>query len=448
MSAMFLRASRSRTSPLRSPDARRSAPPRQPQLGNQHLQHLLRRAAVQAKLTVNEPGDRYEQEADRMADQVMRMAEPAAAPAVTPWAASGVQRKCAACAAGGGACPECAHEENEEEKAEKPVQRQESAGPAPDDPAAPPASPIPPGGGRPLPAAARAFFEPRFGRDFGDVRVHTGDAADASARGFQALAYTHGRDIVFRSGELDPGSAAGRRLLAHELTHVIQQDRGAGSVIQRKCGSKSMGDCTDEDLMTAVCIGEAGNIKDSDGQQGVMNVVQNRAGDSAFGGGVRAQSTAILNAEPHSPPAVDRLGWTAYSSCRPLAQKVLAATAADPTLGALFFDQCCERRCEQFCTGYLGDGSSRAHYYARRATPAETAACNATSKNSASCTNPCGTGVNLAHCDKRCCTTGRTNGAPPTYPGLEEPKPEAPQQESAPPETTQNQNAEPAVAAA
>jgi len=79
-------------------------------------------------------------------------------------------------------------------------------------------------GGAPLPAAARHHFEPRFGADFSDVRVHTGPEAAASARSLNAHAYTFGRDVVFGAGQYDPGGSAGRRLIAHELAHVVQQD--------------------------------------------------------------------------------------------------------------------------------------------------------------------------------------------------------------------------------
>ena len=78
--------------------------------------------------------------------------------------------------------------------------------------------------GRPLDAPTRAFFEPRFGRDFAAVRIHDDGQAAASARSVGALAYTVGRDIVFGTGEYAAGTDAGRRLLAHELAHAVQQD--------------------------------------------------------------------------------------------------------------------------------------------------------------------------------------------------------------------------------
>lgn len=77
--------------------------------------------------------------------------------------------------------------------------------------------------GQPLDAGTRAFMEPRFGHDFSGVRVHTDNRAAESARSVNALAYTVGRDVVFGSGQYAPGTSEGRRLMAHELTHVVQQ---------------------------------------------------------------------------------------------------------------------------------------------------------------------------------------------------------------------------------
>jgi hypothetical protein len=92
-------------------------------------------------------------------------------------------------------------------------------------------------GGRALDPATRAFFEPRFGRDFGDVRIHTDARAAESARAVSARAYTVGRDVVFDHGQYAPHSDSGKRLLAHELTHVLQQQSavgtGAGQLVQR-----------------------------------------------------------------------------------------------------------------------------------------------------------------------------------------------------------------------
>lgn len=87
--------------------------------------------------------------------------------------------------------------------------------------------------GHPLDAGTRTFMESRFGHDFSGVRVHSDERAAESARSVNALAYTVGRDVVFGAGQYDTGTAAGKRLLAHELTHVVQQSRAAPLSIQR-----------------------------------------------------------------------------------------------------------------------------------------------------------------------------------------------------------------------
>jgi hypothetical protein len=82
------------------------------------------------------------------------------------------------------------------------------------------------GGGSPLDTDTRTDMESRFGHDFGDVRVHTGSAAQDSARAVNAHAYTVGSNIVFQRDRYDPASPEGRHMLAHELTHVVQQRSG------------------------------------------------------------------------------------------------------------------------------------------------------------------------------------------------------------------------------
>jgi len=88
--------------------------------------------------------------------------------------------------------------------------------------------------GQPLDTPTRAFMESRFGQDFGRVRVHTGGAAAQSAEAVNARAYTAGRDVVFNRGEYRPGTADGRRLLAHELVHTLQQNQSVPEQIQRE----------------------------------------------------------------------------------------------------------------------------------------------------------------------------------------------------------------------
>lgn len=83
--------------------------------------------------------------------------------------------------------------------------------------------------GQPLDPTARDFFEPRFGQDFSGVRVHTDAKAAASAQAISALAYTVGSDLVFGAGQYRPDATDGRKLMAHELTHVVQQGAVAGT---------------------------------------------------------------------------------------------------------------------------------------------------------------------------------------------------------------------------
>ncbi|HSN05088.1 MAG TPA: DUF4157 domain-containing protein [Nitrospira sp.] len=119
-----------------------------------------------------------------------------------------------ACAAGGPPCQQC------RAGGEPVVQRAVGTG---TDPAIPENFLQGLGSGQPLDAATRAFFEPRFGRDFGAVRVHTDAQASEAARSVSARAFTVGRQLVFGKGEYSPASTEGKRLLAHELTHTAQQ---------------------------------------------------------------------------------------------------------------------------------------------------------------------------------------------------------------------------------
>ena len=87
--------------------------------------------------------------------------------------------------------------------------------------------------GHPLDPTTRSFFESRFGRDFGSIRVHTGSEAAESARAINALAYTAGTDIVFARGRYSPHTDEGKRLLAHELTHTVQHSARASTIVRR-----------------------------------------------------------------------------------------------------------------------------------------------------------------------------------------------------------------------
>jgi hypothetical protein len=188
-----------------------------------HAIHRLVSASIQSKLTIGPPDDEHEREADRVADDVMRM--PASTEDVrraTPM----VQRQCRACEAA--ASEETASAQAEERSNEDAprVQATRAGGNTPDVSADVDAYVRGRNGhGRPLDVATRQDFEARFGRDFASVRVHDDAAAAASARAIDARAYTVGHHVVFGVGEYAPTTSSGRRLLAHELTHVAQQGR-------------------------------------------------------------------------------------------------------------------------------------------------------------------------------------------------------------------------------
>jgi hypothetical protein len=105
--------------------------------------------------------------------------------------------------------------------------------------------------GQPLDRTIRTYMEPRFGHDFSRVRVHSGEVAEQSARETNADAYTVGHDIVFRTGHPTFDTNAGRRLLAHELTHVVQQSRSDG-IHANSSGDK-------RDLSSSLTVGPAGD---------------------------------------------------------------------------------------------------------------------------------------------------------------------------------------------
>ncbi|UCF91847.1 MAG: DUF4157 domain-containing protein [Desulfobacterales bacterium] len=137
---------------------------------------------LQRRIVIGEPGDKWEREAQRWAGRIMGMLEPSVQLATAGPPNNGSR---------GG--------ERESENT------------------------IIQGEGQPLPASERAFLEPRFGHDFSQVRIHADGQAAAAARALNARAFTEGADVIFGQGQYAPQSRAGRRLLAHELTHVVQQ---------------------------------------------------------------------------------------------------------------------------------------------------------------------------------------------------------------------------------
>jgi len=206
------------------PRVERSVPAWQRAIGNQGVLRLLSHStpAIQTKLVINQPGDKFEHEADRVAELVMRMADPSA-PVAASSAPEGLQRKCS-CESSGSPCTHC--QEKEDEKMPH-LQRLASATTASASASKAFAPPIvgdvlrtP---GIPLAPSTRQFMEPRFGYDFGQVRLHLDSSAAASASSVGALAYTVGSHVVFGAGNYAPQTESGRRMLAHELAHVVQQ---------------------------------------------------------------------------------------------------------------------------------------------------------------------------------------------------------------------------------
>lgn len=155
---------------------------------------------IQTKLAISEPGDRYEQEADRIADQVLR-------PSIH-------SRQI---------------QVNTRMRGEKDMGQNQEASSSELLEAPPLVHEVLSSPGQPLDAKVRNFMESRFGYDFQSVRVHTDSRAAESAQSIEALAYTQGKNVVFGTGQYAPESFSGRELLAHELTHVVQQTASEGS---------------------------------------------------------------------------------------------------------------------------------------------------------------------------------------------------------------------------
>jgi hypothetical protein len=179
--------------------------------------HFPPRGAIQAKLSISNAGNAYEQEADRVAEQVMHLLEPK------------IQRV----PINGGGSSICPAEQFGNQHKRPQIKRVQSSDL---DQSSIPAivhdvlrSP-----GQPLEQITRVFMEQRFGHDFSRVRVHADQRAAHSARVLNARAYTVGRDVVFGGGQYQVHSKEGRKLIAHELTHVAQQRPAGAAFIQRE----------------------------------------------------------------------------------------------------------------------------------------------------------------------------------------------------------------------
>lgn len=186
---------------------------------------------VQAKLVVGPVDDPYEREADQVADQVMRMPDSEVASTSEKDPGSEIQRMCTDCEEEEQVQRQAEGEEEEEQTLQGKREGGDRAGGEVSAKQSAEIASIKTGG-EPLRPASRDFFEQRFGHDFSSVRIHSDDRASQSAKSIHAQAYTTGQHIVFGAGRYSPHTQAGQRLLAHELTHVIQQ--GGGEQIQRQ----------------------------------------------------------------------------------------------------------------------------------------------------------------------------------------------------------------------
>jgi Domain of unknown function (DUF4157) len=200
---------------------------------------------IQTKLKISEPGDKYEQEADRIADEVMRMPEPSVQRQVEPEGEEEemLQRK---------AISNPTSLNSEQSSSEiSPIVHEVLNSP-----------------GQPLDPQTRTFMESRFGHDFSQVIVHADSKAVASAQALGARAYTVGHHIAFNAGEYDSRTAQRQYLLAHELVHVVQQNQStlqSQQLIQRQCQTNAPSSSEGWELFvkddrTAIYTDEAGAI--------------------------------------------------------------------------------------------------------------------------------------------------------------------------------------------
>jgi outer membrane protein OmpA-like peptidoglycan-associated protein len=185
--------------------------------------------ALQAKPEVGRSDDPLEREADRIADQVVQGR--GAPPAISIAPSATIERQCVECAAE--TDDTMRRQENDEEEEDETIRMKPADGLAAGvggAQAARQAASALSGAGTPLSQTLRAYFEPRFGRDFSDVRLHLDGASSAAAEAINARAYTLGRDIGFAAGHYAPHTPDGQRLLAHELAHVAQQAPGGTGI--------------------------------------------------------------------------------------------------------------------------------------------------------------------------------------------------------------------------
>ena len=205
-------------------------------IGNQAVQRLMRskanngiKTSIQPKLKVSQPGDVYEQEADKVAEQVMRMSGPQHIGVTVSNEEERVDRKCSAC--------EMQKEDEDRKEKNLSISRRPStmSDIVASNETTNKINDVLSSGGSSLDNDARELMESRFGFDFSGVHIHSDERAAKSSNSVNALAYTIGNDIVFGMGQYAPETTEGKHLLAHELTHTIQQgvQTQAPALVQR-----------------------------------------------------------------------------------------------------------------------------------------------------------------------------------------------------------------------
>ncbi len=308
---------------------------------------------LQTKIEVGQSDDAFEREADEIADRVMRMANVDDVSTTEP----GIQRKCSACSQSSTSiCSRCETQQQAVQlkalsspvhRRSKPaagiglshsqlshaiVQRQCGACASGEKPCAqcetkqlglqlktnsnkvlnktsrpnkadPIAKGLAAGGGGPLGQSGRNFFEPRFGRDFNAVRIHTDSEAVAMNRLLGARAFTYGTHIYFNRGQFDSSSYAGRHLLAHELTHVVQQASGR---VAPKLQRYSWNEFTSD---VGSAADAAGDVVDSAGE--AIGDAAQAFGEVAVAAGEAIVDVGSVVVDVAADAASDALNWLA-----------------------------------------------------------------------------------------------------------------------------------------
>jgi hypothetical protein len=202
---------------------------------NKNVQSIISSLGIQPKLQVGGVNDPQEKEADKVADQVLKQA-------VNNQGSEFIQRKCESC----------------EEQEELQMKRENGASSN----ASANLSSIASSASQALPTATNQFMSNAIGYDFSNVRLHTDAAAQAMNKQLGSRAFTTGQDIYFNKNQYQPETSQGKHLLAHELTHVVQQNKG-DNVLRRSCSDGNCEDCAGgwRDLSVSVFFARRANTE-------------------------------------------------------------------------------------------------------------------------------------------------------------------------------------------